>query len=165
MSRSTSRTKEWNSGRKSEFIQVRLSFPFVKLASFSDPLNSPCTMKKGKRRISNLEKTWCLSPRSSPQNEKGRCCGNCTCVHRTWGRGKMHAKSTLFLGDLPLALAFWVNLALALGVHPWVFFPSSRGIWDNLVPILRLWLYLIFPAHLIATYRPSRKFFPQIFNH
>lgn len=38
------------------------------------------------------------------------------CLGPRVGSG-MHAKSTLFLDDLLLALAFWVNLALPFGVY------------------------------------------------
>lgn len=72
-------------------------------------------MYKEERKVlkgtSNLDKTWCLSPRSSAHCGEARCCSNCTYLCRTLVGGWVHAKPTS-------GLALWINLELAFGVHP-----------------------------------------------
>lgn len=155
---STVRTKKWISGQKSELDQARLSFPLLTQQVFLiHPTQDVQWREQSTEGTSNQDKRWGLSLRSSLQMEKpvtiaiaSACIGPYVGEWDVW---KINSHPWWSAYDF----GFWVNLALTLGVHSQISFPSSGGIWGCLVSILGIWLHPIFPSQPIYWFSPDNS--------
>lgn len=138
---------------------------FVNSASFSDPPNSRCTMKRAKH-WGNLQSGQEVGPFSQKFTTNGKASyySNCICLHRTLHGGIGYMKNQL--SSLVICLWFW--LLGKPGTHPWCSLSNILSFFRRHLRLLSLhsWNlttpYLSISAHLLIF---TRQFFPQPSGH